>query len=91
MSHKSAPSIAGTTGIDFGNNSFIRRRSSQGQGHHALDNLEYQLRDSRGPRLVVPQPGNARGAKPLLPAPDHGFGLSGSPHDFGGAVAVRCQ
>jgi hypothetical protein len=26
-----------------------------------------------------------------LPAPDHGFGLSGSPHDFGGAVAVRCQ
>ena len=69
----------------------VRRRSSQGQGCHALDNLGCQRRDSRGPRLVAPQPGNARGAKPLLPAPDHGFGLSGSPHDFGGAVAVRCQ
>jgi hypothetical protein len=35
--------------------------------------------------------GDAFGAKPFLPAPDDGLGLSGSPHDLGGAVAVGGQ
>jgi hypothetical protein len=43
-----------------------------------------QGRDAQGPYLVTPQSGEAFSAKPLLPAPDDGLGLSGSPLDLAG-------
>jgi hypothetical protein len=68
-----------------------RGRSSQGQPHHALGNVGTQGRDARGRCLVTPQPGEAFSAKPLLPAPDDGLGLSGSPLDLVGAMALGRQ
>src|SRR5262249_23989923 len=47
--------------------------------------------DSRGPGFVAPQPGDACGAKPILPAPDDGLGLSSAPHDLGAAAAIGGQ
>ena len=43
-----------------------------------------QGRDARGPYLVTPQPSEAFSAKALLPTPDDGLGLSGSPLDLAG-------
>jgi hypothetical protein len=47
-----------------------------------------QRRLARFARLVAGQAGNAFRHEPLLPAPDHGLGLAGSPHDLGRTAAV---
>jgi hypothetical protein len=69
----------------------VRRRPSQGQGHNALGNAGTQRWNARRARLIPPQPGNAFGTKPFLPAPNDSLGLFDSPHDLGCAVAIRGQ
>jgi len=69
----------------------VRRRSSQGQAHHAVDNLGSQGWDARRACLIVPQARDAFIAEPFLPPPNDRLGLSSSPHDLGRAVAIRGQ
>lgn len=56
-------------------------RLAQGQGYNPFGHLVSQLRDPRGPRLIVQQTRHALFHEPRLPTPDGGLADTGCAHD----------
>jgi hypothetical protein len=69
----------------------LMRRRLVGQRNDTIDGRGRQRRDARGPSFVAGQPPDPLMHEALLPAPDHGFALTDSAGDGGGALAVGRQ